>query len=314
MTAAEAEYSRVLDLRERLRVEEITIEMKGDMERLYLLSPFYYAHQLHLGDVRILIMRTCQSLSYIEEECASHGLDLDVSAIDEQRMLNRPATHPFNIISPYLSLSTLEEFHNYDFFTPSIYVNPRDTPRNHISDSRGANREEVMVVVGQKGTYDRGGAEDEEVDDEDQTEEEDQTEDEDEDADEDDINVDEDDDSDEHDIEADGDGDGDYNNEERDDEMERRRLGKTMETVAVEKGSSSSDESLLSSHYSLFLPNYNHYHEGKQNHQAPYDTPNDKWPGRPWETHQSVLGSEVPWPIDGLTHRPAIIVRLFCVI
>lgn len=328
-TAAEAEYSRLLDLRERLRVEEITIEMKADMERLYLRSPIYHAHQVCLGNVRVLIMRTCQSLSYIDDECAFHGVDLDTSAIDERRMLNRPPAHPFNILSPYLRRSAFEEFHNYDFYSPFVYIDPRRIPR---SDSRGT-EQEVVVVEEHKSKYDErqakaeGDAEDDEGEDQDQNEDGDESEeeedenedinvdedggnedDEDEDDDEDDEDEDDDDDENENDIDMDGDGDGGYDgNGERANEMERRRLGKAMEPVAVEKDSSSSDESLLSSHYSLFLPNYNHHPEpftGKQSHQAPYHTPNDMWPGCSWDTQQDV------W--DLTAHHSVIIVCAVC--
>lgn len=115
-TALAVVYSRILDLRERLRVEEIISEIQPDMEQLYLDPPAYTASQLHLQDVRILIMRTCQSLAYVDRESSSHGLKIDISAINDRRIAQRSFDHPYHMISTYIKPDAWKEFHNYDNF------------------------------------------------------------------------------------------------------------------------------------------------------------------------------------------------------
>lgn len=109
-------YSRILDLRERLRVEEIISEIRPDAERLYLDPPSYAASQLHLRDVRILLIRASQSLAYIERESALYQVNLDISALDNRRISQRSSDHPYHMISIYLKPETRAEFHNYDNF------------------------------------------------------------------------------------------------------------------------------------------------------------------------------------------------------
>lgn len=156
------------------------------MERLFLNPPIYQAYQERLGDVRVLLMRACQSLLYIEEECASRGLDLDTLAIDERRMANRPPSHPYWMIATYLEPTALDEFHDYETFLLPVRPNPGDT---------GGEDQDVGI----KADEGEGGKEQDE-----------------------------------------GDEDGDIETEEED-------------TESVGMGTLS-DESPLSSHYSLFLP------------------------------------------------------------
>lgn len=75
-------------------------------------------------------MRACQSLSYIQDECAAHGLNLDVASIDKRRAANRPGGHPFNMIVPYLKDDAINDFHNFEAFTDPIRLNAGDKPRN----------------------------------------------------------------------------------------------------------------------------------------------------------------------------------------
>lgn len=122
LTAAEAEYSGVLDLRECLRVEEITTEMQMEMGQLYLDPPKYHAYQEHLVDVRILIKRACRSLSYILFECSLRGLNLDPESISARR----PSGHPYHAISPYLKPDAWEKFNDYTAFIDSGQRNNED--------------------------------------------------------------------------------------------------------------------------------------------------------------------------------------------
>lgn len=127
--AFEAEYRRILDLRECLRVEEITVEMKADIERLYLDPPTYHAYQNRLGNVRVLLMRACQSLAYIEAVCAEHAIAFDPAAIDKRRAANRAPGHPFNMIAIYLKDDALQDFHNFEAFSDLDRLNAGDGPR-----------------------------------------------------------------------------------------------------------------------------------------------------------------------------------------
>lgn len=115
-TFLEEEYSKVLDLRERLRVEEIVSEVRPDMQQLYLDPPTYLTSQNHLRDVRILIIETCQALAYIESEIPLHNLNLDLSAIDHRRICQRPSNHPYNMISAYLKPTAWKQLNNYAGF------------------------------------------------------------------------------------------------------------------------------------------------------------------------------------------------------
>lgn len=264
--SAEAEYSRLLDLRERLRVEEILLEMKTDMERLYLFSPIYRAYQGRLGNVRVLIMKACQSLSYIEDECASHGLDLEIFSIDQRRKATRPPSHPFMMIATYLNPSAVDQFYDYDFFAPHISLDAA-TPG---SDSQG-NGQELATVTKEKIAGNEG---DDEDDDEDE------------------MDVDEDEDEDEGQGEDEAEAEAECEDEEREAARDvGRRLGKAAESVVVDQGSSTSDESLLSSHYSLFLPTYNKHHDfaRKQSQDTFWDTSNNTWPGRSLDAQPDIF-------------------------
>lgn len=115
-TALEVVCIRVLDLRERLRIEEIISEIHPDMERLYLDPPSYMASQIRLRDVRILIMQTCQSLAYIERQISLHELNLNLSTINDHRTSQRPPDHPYHIIFSYLKPEAREAFDNYEGF------------------------------------------------------------------------------------------------------------------------------------------------------------------------------------------------------
>lgn len=115
----EKEATRVLDLRERLRVEEIFLEMQIDVEQLYVKRSTYQAALALLGNVRILIVRSCSSLTYIQDECTTRGLLLDVGAVDKRRIASRPPNHPFYTVLPYLKPSATKDFHNFEQFEQS---------------------------------------------------------------------------------------------------------------------------------------------------------------------------------------------------
>lgn len=97
------------------------------MHRLYLDPPVYRASQEHLGAVRLLIRRACESLLYIQKECYERGLHLDIPSINERRTLNRPPDHPYNMIASYLKPEAEERFHNYDAFS-NIYTIDEEMP------------------------------------------------------------------------------------------------------------------------------------------------------------------------------------------
>lgn len=116
-------YNRVLDLRERLRVEEIISEIYPDVEQLYLDPRSYTTSQFRLRDVRILIIQTCQSLTYIKRESCRHGLTIDIAAIDSCRISQRPPNHPYYMISHYLKPDIWQQFNNYSGFLDFDQVN-----------------------------------------------------------------------------------------------------------------------------------------------------------------------------------------------
>lgn len=122
LAALETECGRILDLRECLRVEEITVDIWTDMEEMYRDPPNFVRFQNRLKDIRIAIIRMCQSLSYIEDECVMQDLWIDITAIDQRRIAQRPPDHPYNIIAPYLRQG-VEWFNDYDAFDDPSQIN-----------------------------------------------------------------------------------------------------------------------------------------------------------------------------------------------
>lgn len=97
-------------------MEEIVVEMQIDIEKLYQHPPTYRASLDLLGNVRILIVRACNSLSYIRDECSARGLVVDILALDEQRIARRPYDHPFYTVSRYMKPDAWKNFNNYQHF------------------------------------------------------------------------------------------------------------------------------------------------------------------------------------------------------
>lgn len=258
--------------------------MKTDMERLYLDPPIYRAYQERLGDVRVLLMRACQSLSYIETESLSYGINLDIAAIDERRIANRPASHPFNMIVTYLNPTALEDFHNYESFSLSATrFDSRDTP-HLISEPQG--EEDVNMEMREQGS-EADEVEDEDIDEDD---DEDKDEDDEEDEDEDQINDKGDDDEDDEDSEEEDEEEEDEDDTKGDEEEEegyQMQIERTVEAV----DSNTSDDSPLLSQHSLVLPNHRNRHRPKgkpiQQHNL-----HPVIASYPWET---VRGNEQMW-------------------
>lgn len=96
--------------------------MQIDMEQLYVSPPVYHAASELLGNVRILIIRACQSLAYIQSECTARGLALNIAHIDNRRVINRPRNHPFYTLSRYLRPSAWEDFNNFKHFEQQARV------------------------------------------------------------------------------------------------------------------------------------------------------------------------------------------------
>lgn len=134
MATAAAEYSRILDLRECLRVEEIATEMQMDMGQTFVEPPVYRAFNEHLGDVRIFIWIACRSLQYIESECSARGLDLDIKLISKRRIAARPRNHPFFMVSRILKPGSWERFNDY-----SAFMDKRGFNMNANNASDGTN-------------------------------------------------------------------------------------------------------------------------------------------------------------------------------
>lgn len=109
--------------------------MKADMDQLYLDPLRYHAYQERLGDVRILLMRACQSLAYIEDKCRAHGLDLDTVFINERRIENRQRNHPFYMIAMYLRPDALKDFNNFEAFSNPTQLNRGDSHRSPVITS-----------------------------------------------------------------------------------------------------------------------------------------------------------------------------------
>lgn len=96
--------------------------MQIDIEQLYVSPPVYHAASELLGNVRILIIRACQSLAYIQSECTAHGLALNIAHIDNRRVINRPRNHPFYSLSRYLRPSAWKDFNNFEHFEQQARV------------------------------------------------------------------------------------------------------------------------------------------------------------------------------------------------
>lgn len=135
MAAAEAEYTRVLDLRECLRVEEVAIEMQMDMGQTFLEPRVYHAFDEHLGEVRIFIWRACQSLLYIQNECFARGLELDIESISKYRIANRPPNHPFFMISRLLKPGSWKIFNDYHAFSDDGMDKASNANANAVNDT-----------------------------------------------------------------------------------------------------------------------------------------------------------------------------------
>lgn len=103
-------------------MEQVFLEMQIDMEQLYVSPPIYHAALELLGNVRILIIRACQSLAYIQRECTDRGLALNITHIDDLRILNRPHNHPFYALSRYLRPSAWKDFNNFEHFEQQARV------------------------------------------------------------------------------------------------------------------------------------------------------------------------------------------------
>lgn len=90
--------------------------MQIDIEQLYVIHSIYRAALALLAKVRILIIRSCKSLLYIQDECTARGLSLDISAIDGRRIASRPPNHPFNTLLPFLKPSARKDLNNFAQF------------------------------------------------------------------------------------------------------------------------------------------------------------------------------------------------------
>lgn len=115
--------------------------MQMDMHQTYLRPPTHHAYFDRLKDVRVLLTRTCQSLSYIEALCSTHGVNLDTVAIDQRRIAERPSDHPFHMISIYLKPGAWTDFNNYaifmttDHFTGGVNTYAWDTRTASASEA-----------------------------------------------------------------------------------------------------------------------------------------------------------------------------------
>lgn len=90
--------------------------MQIDIEQLYVMHSIYRAALALLAKVRILIIRSCKSLLYIQDECTARDLSLDISAIDKRRIASRPPNHPFNTLLPFLKPAAWKDFNNFEQF------------------------------------------------------------------------------------------------------------------------------------------------------------------------------------------------------
>lgn len=106
-------------------MEEITVDIWTDLGQMYRDPPKFVRFQERLRDIRIVIIHTCRSLVYIEEECRKLGLVIDSTSIERRRRAQRSPDHPYNILATYLKPG-LAWFHDYSAFADTRQIDGDD--------------------------------------------------------------------------------------------------------------------------------------------------------------------------------------------
>lgn len=96
-------------------MEEITVDIWTDLGQMYRDPSKFVRFQERLKDIRTVIIHSCQSLFYLEEECMKLGLELHPTSIEQRRRALRAPEHPYNILATYLKPG-LPWFHDYSVF------------------------------------------------------------------------------------------------------------------------------------------------------------------------------------------------------
>jgi hypothetical protein len=105
----EAEYCRIVHLRLLFRIEEIVTERLIGEDSLVFGTR--RPKRQKLLDMRVLIGIACQGITFFEERCRAHGVDLDFADINRRCIRSNRA---FQLLEPFLDRSTdLEEFTDF---------------------------------------------------------------------------------------------------------------------------------------------------------------------------------------------------------
>lgn len=95
----EAEYCRILNLRDLFWVQQLMTEKRLG-RHLYKYISFK-----HLADVRTMVNRAEEAALYIKEIAEMSGWVLDFNAMNQRRCAALPADHPLCLIQPYIRIN-----------------------------------------------------------------------------------------------------------------------------------------------------------------------------------------------------------------
>lgn len=96
--AIEAEFCRILNLRDLFWVQQLMMEIRLG-RRLYR-----YFSSKHLADVRRVVTRADEATLYLKDFAEDEGFDIDFDAMNDRRCAARPLTHPLYLLEPYIQL------------------------------------------------------------------------------------------------------------------------------------------------------------------------------------------------------------------
>lgn len=113
--AVEAEYNRIAGLRDVLHVEAIMT---------FVAFHNHAPHFRHLMggpqrqlDLKVLVCMACEAIDSLKRECQRRKVGfIGWDQLDFERRISLAADHPYNIMVPYLNVSGVESFGNYDTY------------------------------------------------------------------------------------------------------------------------------------------------------------------------------------------------------
>jgi hypothetical protein len=112
VAAVIAEFRRVSELRELLRVEEIIIKLE-EITMTNTRSPGKGAAL----ELERLIARACDGILLLQQGCVEQGLTLDFDEIERQRRFSLPDSHPYKVLLAYMDSVGVERFSDFGRYT-----------------------------------------------------------------------------------------------------------------------------------------------------------------------------------------------------